>query len=71
MQGTRITDSDDEDETANQLLPLSSVHDMIITASAHQKILEKHIAGLQHLLDDESLFSGKSNGCSLLQQTGN
>lgn len=71
LQGTRITDSDDEDETANQLLPLSSVHDMIITASAHQKILEKHIAGLQHLLDDESLFSGKSNGCSLLQQTGN
>lgn len=32
---------------------------MMITASAHQKILEKHIGGLQQLLDDESLFSGK------------
>lgn len=39
------------------MLPLSTVQDMISTAGAHQKILEKHISALQQLMDDESLFS--------------
>ena len=57
FQRTRLIDSNDKDDAA-KILPMSSIHDMILTATAHQKILEKHIGGLQLLVDDESLFTG-------------
>lgn len=56
LQGTYYDDSDDEDEKT-KLLSMPTVQDMVLTANAHQKILEKHISGLEQLLDDESLFT--------------
>ncbi|KAH9527824.1 Oxysterol-binding protein- protein 1 [Dermatophagoides farinae] len=56
-QGTHMgDDSDDEEEAAKQLLSPMAIQDMIVTANAHQKILERHINALQQLLNDETLF---------------
>ncbi|KAJ6223665.1 hypothetical protein RDWZM_002210 [Blomia tropicalis] len=67
-QGTRLIDSDDEDDAA-KILPMSSIHDMILTATAHQKILEKHIGGLQLLVDDESLFTVTADDAVIIAET--
>lgn len=49
-------DSDDEEEATKQLLSPIAIQDMIVTANAHQKILERHINALQQLLNDDTLF---------------
>lgn len=49
-------DSDDEEEATKQLLSPMAIQDMIVTANAHQKILERHINALQQLVNDDSLF---------------
>lgn len=59
-QGTHIDDSDDDDEAAKHLSPVS-IQEMITTANAHQKILERHIKALELLMDDETLLSRKSH----------
>ncbi|KAF7494387.1 Oxysterol-binding protein-related protein 1 [Sarcoptes scabiei] len=55
-----IDDSDDDDEAAKHLSPVS-IQEMITTANAHQKILERHIKALELLMDDETLLSPMKN----------
>ncbi|KAJ6219863.1 hypothetical protein RDWZM_005675 [Blomia tropicalis] len=53
---TRLIDSNDKDDAA-KILPMSSIHDMILTTTVHQKILEKHIVGVTIAIHYDSLVT--------------